>query len=59
MSRDSIRITENHIYCDKCGLDSADVIGDSTSNKMEVIKYILKSDGWEITKSRDLCSKCI
>ena len=52
-------IVENHIYCDLCNIDSADIIGYSTGLKMKKIEKYLKSIGWLILKDKQVCKKCI
>lgn len=56
MSRLTIRITENHIFCDICNKDSGDVLGYSCVQMKEIIEY-LKDYGWKITAKISLCDK--
>ena len=52
-------IVENHIYCDICNKDSADIIGYSTGLKMKKIEKYLKSLGWLIEKDKQICDSCM
>jgi len=56
MARISVQIPENHITCDKCGVESADIIGHSKMKMNDLIKE-LRRLGSSIGK-KDLCDKC-
>jgi len=63
LSISSVCVYENHINCDNCLLDSADIEGVSQysndpSGKMTHIRKTVKEKGWYINGDLVYCDKC-